>query len=122
MRQYEEVQPMRRGDAEIALQSGDALTVNRALVSLAFFDPDWRWVQAQCIQLSRHSEPDIRSVSATCLGHLARIHGIVDRREVEAVLHRLMEDSEPSVRSEASDALDEVRLFLGRGESLDGAD
>lgn len=119
MRQYEEVQPMRRRDAEFALQSEDALTVNRALVSIALFEPDWRWVQAQCIRLSSHSEPDIRSVSATCLGHLARIHGMIDRHEVEAVLHRLMRDSALSVRGDASDALDEVQLFVGRAESLD---
>ncbi len=59
---------------------------------------------------SRHEDQNVRSVSATCFGHLARIHRQLD---LEMVLQRLVEmRSDPPVASAAEDALEDIKFFL----------
>lgn len=92
------------------LRSGDGTEVADALLSAACYDTDWKWVQGQCIIFSRHEDRIVRSVSATCFGHLARIHRQLD---LELVLQRLVEmRSDPQVAAAAEDALADIKFFL----------
>ena len=47
----------------------------QALVSIAFYEQDWPWVQEQCLVLLSNKASAIRGLAATCLGHIARMHG-----------------------------------------------
>jgi len=92
------------------LRSGNGTDVVDALLSAAYYDPDWRWVQGQCMSFSRHEDQNVRWVSATYFGHLARIHQQLD---LELVLQRLAEmKSDPPVAAAAEDALEDIRFFL----------
>ena len=108
--QYKAVVERSRSDIEMLLRSGDSTDVVDALLSAAYYDPDWRWVQGQCLSFSRHEDQNVRWVSATCFGHLARIHRQLD---LELVLQRLVEmKSDPLVAAAAEDALEDIRFFL----------
>lgn len=107
---YEEVTPISRREAIASLGSDDGNRVCDALVRVAFHDSDWRWVQDQCICLSLDQRASVRAISATCLGHLARIHGALDNEKVLPVLRKLLED--PETRGYAEDALDDIRMSL----------
>jgi hypothetical protein len=99
-----------REEIEILLRSGDARDISDALLSAAYYDAEWRWVQEQCLAFTHHSETNVRWVAATCLGHLARIHGQLD---LELVLLRLSEmKTDPLVRPSVDDALEDIRFFL----------
>jgi hypothetical protein len=99
-----------RSEIEILLRSGDGTEIADALLSAAYYDPDWKWVQGQCMFLSRNEDQNVRWVSATCFGHLARVHRQLD---LEVVLQRLVEmRSDPSVAAAAEDALDDIKFFL----------
>jgi vesicle coat complex subunit len=114
-RAYRDVEPMTRDDALASLASEDPERKARALLSLAYFDPDWRWVQRTCLEAMRATaEPQVRAVAATCLGHLARIHRKIDRPEVIAALDALLDDPDPSMRAHAQDALDDIETFVPR--------
>jgi len=81
-----------------------------ALLSAAYFDPEWRWVQEQCLGFLNHPDNSVRWVAATCLGHLARIHGQLD---VEVVLARLVPlKSDPHIGPGVEDALEDIKFFL----------
>ncbi len=71
---YQAVEPMTRETAEDNLASGDITLMCTTLVSMAFTDQDAAWVERVCIEFLAHPEADIRKISCTCLGHLARIH------------------------------------------------
>ncbi len=108
---YHNVLPMSRSETESALASEQADTVTKALLSATYYDADWRWVEDHCLRLLDSSSHDVRGLVITCLGHLARIHGILDRDAVVPILHRLVHD--PEVGGRAQDALDDVEMYVG---------
>ena len=110
MPRYQDVVPLSREEAAAAFATDEDAKVSEALVSITFHDPDWRWVQAHCLHFARHPSAAIRAVAATCLGHLARIHGLLDRDSVLPVLSQLAGDRETQGRAE--DALEDIRRFL----------
>jgi hypothetical protein len=95
-------------EAESAFASDDSAVIALALVNVAFYDPDWQWVQEKCVRYTRHYVAAVRQIAVTCLGHVVRIHRYLDLEIVLPVLDQLSQD--PEVKAEAT--LDDVRLFL----------
>ncbi len=112
---YHDPQPISRTEAEAALKSGDADTICDTLVRLAYHDPDWQWVQNRCLNFIKHPNADVRGLAATCLGHLARIHGELDLAIVKPTLLALKND--PEVSGYAESALDDIQMYLENGKS-----
>jgi hypothetical protein len=107
---YKAVMERSRSEIEILLRSSDGSEIVDALLSAAYYDSDWKWVQEQCLNFSHHENQNVRWISATCFGHLARIHRQLD---LELVLQRLVEmRSDPLVSAAAEDALDDIKFFL----------
>ncbi len=110
---YEQIEPIDRNQAEKLLGSNRRDAICRTLVSVATFESDRRWAQAQCLKFARHDDPFVRGVAATCLGHLARIHGAIDEDEVVPVVCELLRDKDPATRGKAQDTLSDFSTFLG---------
>jgi hypothetical protein len=108
--QYREVQERDRQDIELLLRSPEKTDRLDALLSAAYYDPDWRWVQDLCLDFLTHADNAERRLAATCLGHLARIHKQLDIELVLSSLAPLKND--PLVSSSVQDALDDIRFFL----------
>jgi hypothetical protein len=107
---YQTVVERDREELEILLRSGDKQDIQNALLSAAYNDPEWKWVQVQCLALTHHNDHNVRWVAATCLGHLARIHRQLD---LDLVLQRLTEmKADPLVSAGVNDALDDIRFYL----------
>ena len=111
---YREPEPRARDELERALRSSDVSAVCRAMVDAAFHEPDWRWVQGECARLATHASPHVRGLVPTCFGHLARLHGMIDREVVEPVLARLAADPKSGVAGRVDDARDDFDVFLGQ--------
>ena len=108
---YEDVLPITRQEAELAFSSNNETTICDALIRITYHDPDWKWVQLKCLYFGKHPISEIRRLAATCVGHLARIHGILDIDPVYSLLHELLTD--PDVSGSAQDALDDMNTYLG---------
>jgi HEAT repeat len=108
---YHDVEPITRQEAEKNLASADIAVMCLTLVRIAFFDPDAEWVEGVCTKLLAHPAAEIRSASATCLGHLARIHRDPELARVRPLLSEMLKD--PEVRPFALDALEDIDTFLG---------
>ncbi len=106
---YQEPERISREKAERILSSGSPTEICDALVGLAYHEPDWRWVQGQCLRFLGHPDEQVRGLAATCLGHVARIHGRVDKQLVVPALQRLLTD--PEIGGRAEDALGDIRMF-----------
>lgn len=107
---YQEPHPISREEAEAAFASRDSERTAHALVNVAFHDADWRWVQERCLGFARDDVAAVRQIAVTCLGHVARIHQQLDLERVLLALDELSRDSEVQVE----DALDDIRMFVGR--------
>ena len=110
---YERIEPIDKTRAKKLLANGDRDAICRTLVSVAMFESDRRWAQAQCLRFAKHSDSFVRGVAATCLGHMARIHGAIDEDDVVPVVRELLHDSDPETRGKAQDALSDFSTFLG---------
>ena len=92
------------------LASADLRKRVDALLSLALYDSDWRWVQDQCLRLLADSEEDIVATAILGLGHLARLHQRLDLERVLPPLITLQADQRFSGR--VSDAFADIRMFV----------
>lgn len=111
-RQYLEIIPIPRSDAEVILKQGSLDAISLTLVRLAYHEPDWKWVQDVCIALSSHQHKWIRQTCAICFGHLARIHGKIEKEKVLPIMNRLLQDSEAEVKGEAEISMDDFRIYI----------
>lgn len=108
--EYHEAFRIERPDIERMLESGDETGTADALLSAAFYDQDWRWVQNTCLRLLDHPATVVRWNAAMCLGHIARIHKHLDAAIVIPTLQALKSDQ--SIGPSMQDALDDIKWYL----------
>ncbi len=96
-----------RERVEEMLRSGVAEQIGEALWSAAYYDPDWRWVQTQCLVALRHSDVWVRRNAATCLGLIAVFHKKLDTQVAIPALQLAAED--PEVKPWAEDSLADIQ-------------
>lgn len=107
---YQSVEPISRSEAELIFAGEDTRAMVLALLSLAYHDPDWQWVQNQCLQFLDASDFNLRRMATLCLGHIGRIHGTIDWDVVVPRLVSLIHD--PELGGTAEDALEDIRIFV----------
>lgn len=107
---YESATALSHKEVKQAFASGEIEKICRALVSLAFYEADWRWAQEQFLFYTAHPSAQVRGVAVICLGHLARLHGILDKEIVLPTLNRLLND--PTIAGKVEDALDDMKIYL----------
>ncbi len=113
---FRDVTPISREQASIAFASNNVEAICDALIRITYHDPDWRWVQEQCIRFAEFPDADVRGLAVTCLGHLARIHRKLNLEEVLPVLESLLKD--PDVAPRVLDTLDDIKIFLNPSTDL----
>jgi len=107
---YEPIEAMSRQAALVLLALDDGPTRARALLALAYFDEDWRWVQELCLELLTDPDAGMRATAALCIGHLARIHKQLDLDRVLPALHVLQDD--PEVGWRAADVIGDIDTYI----------
>jgi hypothetical protein len=107
---YEEPPPATAADVRAALSAGeDPSRVSALLVGSALHDPEWQSVQDLCLELLDGDDPTIAATAVTCLGHLARLHGEIDKDRVIPALAALA--AHPVIGKRVPDALDDIEMF-----------
>ena len=95
------------------LRSEDTTVATDALLYLCFNIDDPEWIQIKCIEvIQAHCSDDIRGLALTCLGHVARMHKVINKALVIPVLFETLKHSTLSGR--AQDALDDIDIFINR--------
>ena len=107
---YENVAPLSREEAELALSTGSPEKISRALLSLAFHESDWRYVQDVCLQFASNVNEEVVMLAITCLGHLARLHRDLDLEKVVPVLREIRKD--PRFAGRVDDTFDDIKMFI----------
>ncbi|MER5429827.1 hypothetical protein [Streptomyces sp. NPDC002588] len=91
------------------LRSSDIEMSTRALLAMTYDDPDRKRVEAVLLEcLSRETDPQIRALAVTCMGHVGRIHKVVSADVVNR-LEELLDD--PTLGGLAEDALGDIAAF-----------
>ena len=106
---YEEVTKIERSEAIRRYEENNIKNLGRTMVRVAFYEPDYKWAQEYCLRLCEHTDPETRAVAVTCLGHIARIHGVIDTDAVRPVLKKLSLD--PVAAGRVKEAAADIRIF-----------
>lgn len=95
------------------IDSGNKSQVLNAILYATMKFPDWQWPQAACLLLSQKKDPDIRGLAILGLGHIARVHGVLEKDSALATIRRGLKDSEEIVRGQAENAKEDIQKYLG---------
>jgi hypothetical protein len=109
MDRYYNVFPVDKVSAERIFASEDVEQICHAMVAVALHEKDWKWVQDKCLTFFMKDNPDISGLAAICLGHLARIHGQLEKDKVTSTLRSRLNDS--AIAGRIEDALDDIEMF-----------
>ena len=100
-------------ELEAMLRSEDTKVATDALLYLCFNIDDLEWIQVKCVEvIEKHRNGDIKGLALTCIGHVARMHKVIDESLVIPVLFKMLKHSTLSGR--ARDALDDIDIFINR--------
>ncbi|MEV8438341.1 hypothetical protein AB0425_13265 [Actinosynnema sp. NPDC051121] len=107
-----------RAEMLAAIESDDVRLATQSLLELTYNDPDGEWVEQVVLKhLDTRYDDQLRALAATCLGHVARIHGRITRRTVVPTLRALLSD--PGLAGRAQDALDDIDQFAPASTGVD---
>jgi hypothetical protein len=107
---YEPVLRRSREELDTAFRRGDPSGIHDALISAAYWDDDWRWVQDQCLSFADHDSAVVRAGAAYALGMIAVFHAKLEMDRVIPALRRLAED--PVVRPHAETSMEDIDHFI----------
>ncbi len=101
---------MERAELERLLNGGNEQAITDALLSAAYYDQDWKWVQTVCLQFLDHPQDLVKWYAIICFGHIARVHRNLDTSIVFPRLMSLRGNS--ALISDVYDVLDEIKFHL----------
>ncbi len=108
----EEETPLTTAEIEQAIQSGQALEIEKMLVSLTYHDPDWQRAEAYCLQFLDHPDESVRGTAVDCLYHLANQYKTLHFDRVLPALYRHRSDTSKYVTDKVEDALKYIQTYL----------
>lgn len=90
--------------------SNDISLVCNAVVSSSEYIDDYEWLVTQYSLLLNHENAEVRGITVTCIGHLARLYKIADKNQLLRLLKPLLSDE--MLVGRAEDAIDDVNSYL----------
>jgi hypothetical protein len=110
---YKPIPVMSRIEVEEAIQRDDPGELSIAVLAAALYSEEPEWPQEICLRLAGHSHNNVRGNAILGLGHIARIHRTLNRARGEPAIRDALCDPDEYVRGHASDAADDVEIYLG---------
>jgi hypothetical protein len=113
---FEAVRQITRVEYVQMIQSNEPSQIASALLSVSYWERDWRWAQDQLLSFVDHSDPHVRYTSVLGFGHIARFNGKLDLDKVEPILKRIATaDNAPlEIRGTAEDSLEDIEIYIHR--------
>jgi hypothetical protein len=92
------------------IAAGVISIVCQAIVDAVHYIDDYDWLLNQYSNLLNHPDVQVRGVTVTCIGHLARLNERADKKQLLSILEPLLDISDISGRVE--DAIEDIYAFL----------
>lgn len=91
------------------LLSKETPQICQTIVDATHVVSDYEWLVEQLLELTKHSDIEVREIAVTCIGHLARLHRGRDKKLLLEILEPLQHQSD--IAGRVSDAIDDVNMF-----------
>ncbi|MDK8182029.1 CPCC family cysteine-rich protein [Paenibacillus sp. UMB4589-SE434] len=93
------------------INSDNPDTIVRGFLSLALNADDGEFVQELMVRYTQHNNENIRGIAILCFGHIARIHGAVNKELIIPLINDALNDESSFVRGHANSDLDDINMF-----------
>lgn len=110
MQFYVEPTNISKDEFNQTIASGSIESKCDAIVRAAYFIPDYDWLVFQFTKLVNDLNYQIRGVTITCIGHIARLYENSDKQQLLKIFEPFLSDSEIGGRAE--DSIDDINTFL----------
>jgi hypothetical protein len=110
---YEEPREWTRDEVERALRDDNPDALLMAVIAVSMNESDWKYAQDLCVKLASHPHFNVRGNAVLGFGHIARIHGKLDRPIVQPLIVAALQDESDYVRGQADSAVDDTKIYLG---------
>jgi hypothetical protein len=110
---YEELNGWSREMVERAITDDDPDALLRAVIAVSMYEKEWKYAQDVCVRLSNHRHFNVRGNAVLGFGHIARVHGNLDRALVMPIILAALNDQDGYVRGHAEDTKADTEHFLG---------
>ena len=110
MRTYVEPTDIGKDEFSQIIASGTTESKCDAIVRAVHSISDYDWLISEFSKLLNDPDHQIRGVTVTCVGHMARLHEYSDKQQLLHIVKPLLSDSKISGRAE--DAVDDINTFL----------
>ena len=84
----------------------------QAIVDAAHYIDDYDWLLKRYGELLNHPDLQVRGVTVSCIGHLARLNNRADKQQLLSILEPFLDCQDISGRVE--DAMEDINTFLQR--------
>jgi len=101
-----------RDTVEHALAIDDVEGLLSAVIAVSMHE-DSEYSEQLCVRLSRHPNFNVRGNAVLGFGHIARVHGKLDRKVVYPIIAEALKDGNEYIRGQAEYAKDDTTHFLG---------
>ncbi|WP_312473735.1 hypothetical protein [Neobacillus sp.] len=109
---YEDVEIKKNEEYFQLINTGVTENVIQGLLGLALYGDEFRLIQDTLVRFSNSENENIRGIAILCFGHLARIHGKIDKRLVLPIVNKGLEDNSSFVQGHSNSALDDINFFV----------
>ncbi|HLJ88958.1 MAG TPA: hypothetical protein VKZ53_19215 [Candidatus Angelobacter sp.] len=108
---YAQVKQRTRDQLEAYLSSGNVNEIRDGLISVAYWEDDWKWAQQELAKFADYHDLVLWAV-ATGLGFLAAFNGQIDEAAASHILTRLKNHPTASVKNAAEEAQADIDHFV----------
>lgn len=109
---YESIKEYSEAEIKKALTDNKADELFYVVLSVAFYSDDFEYAENICIQLSNQKHFNVRGNAIQGFGHIARIHGKLNKNKIKPIIENALKDKNEYVRGNANDAKDDTEIFL----------
>lgn len=110
MLSYVEPSDINKSEFSQVIVNGEVESKCDAIVRAVHSISDYHWLVSEFESLLKDSDVQVRGVTVTCIGHLARLHDEADKAQLIKMLNTLSDDEE--IQGRVEDAMDDIDIFL----------
>ena len=110
---YQEIPVMSKAEIEAAILEDNPDELLFSVLSAALYADDRKWAESICIKLSEHQHFNVRGNAILAFGYIARKHGALEKKMVEPLIEKALQDPNKWVRGQTENAADDVEMYLG---------
>jgi len=111
---YEPIPWMSKREINSVIRNNEPGVLSIAVLSAALYSGDGIWAEKICYKLVQHPHANVRGNALQSLGHIARVHGTLDRKRAIKLLQAALNDEHEDVRGNAYNALEDVKHYIKR--------